>query len=158
MNLKNYTSSVPIDQSILYIERLLSQAGATHIGKEYDPASPGEVVGMTFQLVVDGVPLLFQLPSEVRPIEEYMLAQLRNPKAAAEKRVQEQAGRTAWKMLHEWVHIQISNIEVKRMKPLQVFLPFLYDPKKGKTYFEILEQNRFKALPTASNAERSEPE
>lgn len=41
MNLKNYTSSVPVINSIAKIEHRLAQAGATHIAKEYDRERPG---------------------------------------------------------------------------------------------------------------------
>jgi hypothetical protein len=35
-NIKNYTSSVPSDKSILQIERILIDMGARNIAKEYD--------------------------------------------------------------------------------------------------------------------------
>ena len=35
MNLKNYTSSVPVDITLARIERLLVDSGATGIAKEY---------------------------------------------------------------------------------------------------------------------------
>jgi hypothetical protein len=46
MNIKNYTSSVPIGNSISKIEHRLAQAGATHISKSYEEGKP---IGMMFQ-------------------------------------------------------------------------------------------------------------
>ena len=55
MNIRNYTSSVPVDQSLLAIERLLLQVGATHITKQYD--EQGGVIGLSFLMQIKEIPL-----------------------------------------------------------------------------------------------------
>jgi hypothetical protein len=56
-------------------------------------------------------------------------------------------------MTHEWVHIQVSQILVKKEEPLKVFLAYLTDPKTGKTFFDMMKAQEFKMLP----AGKSEP-
>lgn len=47
MNLKNYTSSIPADQTIARIERLLVDVGASGIAKEYQS---GVVTALMFRI------------------------------------------------------------------------------------------------------------
>lgn len=61
MNIRNYTSSVPVTNSINYIEHRLSTAGASHIAKFYEGNRP---VGMMFQITHNNVPLTFKLPAK----------------------------------------------------------------------------------------------
>ena len=76
MNIKNYTSSVPVINSINKIEFRLSQAGATHIAKSYDKERP---IGMIFQIPVNGVPLTFKVPAKSDKVFDYMLKQRKSP-------------------------------------------------------------------------------
>lgn len=70
-------------------------------------------------------------------------------------KVCEQAERTSWKLLHEWVHIQITMIAMEQAEALQVFLPYAYDSKKDETFFERLKGNGFKQLPSHQQTENS---
>lgn len=47
MNLKNYTSSVPVERSIMLIEKLLIDAGAININKAIEPSTK-EIHGIVF--------------------------------------------------------------------------------------------------------------
>ena len=150
MNIKNYTSSVPVDQSILNIERLLAQAGASQIAKAYENQ---KVVGVKFQIVLNGKPVYFNIPCETKEFEEYMLAQYRKLTPAIEEKVKEQAARTAWKQLHEWIYIEVSRIIVRKRNPVEVFLSYVWDPHTDQTYFQKLAANNFKQL-TMGNKEQ----
>jgi len=57
MNLKNYSSNVPMANSISRIEHKLAQAGSTHIAKSYDNERP---IGMIFQIPINGTPMTFK--------------------------------------------------------------------------------------------------
>ena len=70
MNLKNYTSSVPMSNSISMIEHKLAQAGATHIAKSYD----GEkAIGMIFQIPINGTPMTFKLPAKTERVFDFIV-------------------------------------------------------------------------------------
>jgi|SRR3990172_2464775 len=92
MNLKNYTSSVPMANSISRIEHKLAQAGATHIAKSYE----GErAIGMIFQIPINGAPMTFKLPAKANRVFDYMVKQRsRPPKKNQLGSIRTQADRT----------------------------------------------------------------
>jgi hypothetical protein len=144
MNIKNYTSSVSIINSINRIEFRLSQAGATHIAKTYEKERP---TGMIFQIPVNGFPLTFKVPSKVDKVYEYMLKQRKSPPTqSAKETVRQQADRTAWKILADWVDIQVSLIEINHVETIEAFLQYTYDGREDKTLFEKMKQENFKLL------------
>jgi len=56
----------------------------------------------------------------------------------------EQASRTAWKIVQDWIEVQMSMIQMKQADTLQVFLPYVYDGKR--TYYQALQQSNFRGL------------
>ena len=144
MNLKNYTSSVSVTNSINKIEHRLVSAGATHIVKLYDDEQT--LTGITFQIAVGDNPLLFKLPAKAESVFNVLWGEVRRPRPETKKNVQQQAARTAWKLLSDWVDIQISLIKIEQVEMLEVFLPYCWDPSTDKTYFDKLKESKFKAL------------
>ena len=55
----------------------------------------------------------------------------------------EQARRTGWRILKDWVDSQIALMEIELVRIHEVFLPYMYDDKTGKTLFETLEARDF---------------
>jgi hypothetical protein len=88
----------------------------------------------------------FRLPARVSNVEKQLRGSIRRPRAGTLDNIQAQAERTAWKLLSDWVDIQMSLIELQQVKFIEVFLPYVYDPIKKQTYFEKLEQGNFKQL------------
>ena len=130
MNLKNYTSSVSVVNSINKIEHRLVSAGATHIAKVYDDEK--NVKGITFQIPVNDKPLIFKLPAKSESVFNVLWGGVRRPRPETKENIQQQAARTAWKLLSDWVDIQISLIKIQQVELLEVFLPYCWDPLKIK--------------------------
>ena len=144
MNIKNYTSSVPVINSIGKIEFRLAQAGATHIAKSYEREKP---TGMIFQIPVNNTPLTFKLPAKIEKVRDYLINQRNKPpKPEARKTIELQAERTAWKILADWIDIQVSLIQLDQAEPAEVFLPYSYNPATDQTLFEIVKSSGFKLL------------
>jgi hypothetical protein len=141
VNLKNYTTEVTSSRSIEAIEKLLVSFGATNIMKEYSPSGKCEAV--SFIVEMDGMKLPFRLPAKVK--ECYVWLRKKKPNSQ-DKTILEQAERIVWKQIHEWVHLQISMIELQQADKLEIFFPYLYDVSKRETYYEKLKQQSFKAL------------
>lgn len=141
INLKNYTTEVPASRSIENIEKLLVGAGATNIMKEYGPA--GKCKAVSFLISCNNMSLPFRLPAKVDRVYSWLKRQ--KPKSS-EKLLQEQSERIAWKIQHEWVHIQLSLIELEQAEILELFFPLLYDIQSKETYFERIKLDGFKAL------------
>ena len=143
MNLKNYTSVVPAMNSAAAIEALLVEAGAISISKWYEDK---QLAGFLFQLPVNNLPMVFQLPAKVDLVAAAMLKRARNPNAARRVSILAQAQRTAWRTLHEWVQIQVTMILLEQVEPLQVFLPYHYDEQAGTTFYDRVKSGTVKLL------------
>lgn len=144
MNLKNYTSSVPVINSIARIEHRLAQAGATHIAKSYNKERP---IGMIFQIPINNVPLTFKLPAKAEKVYDYMIKQrAKPPKKEQLETIRLQADRTAWKILADWIDIQVSIVQIDQAEPTEVFLSYLYDSKRDQTLFDKMKETNFKQL------------
>lgn len=141
MNLKNYTSEVPAERSMMYIEQLLVNAGATNISKWY---VEGEIAGMTFSMPINGIPINFKLPAKTDKVFAVMAKKYKKWTKSVEETCIKQAKRTAWKLLYEWVQIQVSMITVDQVEFMEVFLPYAYDGKQ--TLFESVKNTGYKAL------------
>lgn len=137
--------------SIAKIEELLSKAGALHIGKSYD-AKTRELTGILFQVVVADRPLTFKLPAKVDQVEKMMMSNILKPRPGTRQRVREQANRTAWKLLYDWVFVQVSLIKLEQAELTEVFLPYLYNGATDQTYYAMLKEGGFKQLPMASQS------
>lgn len=147
IKLKNRTSTVAAERSISNIESLLVKAGANHISKEY---TGGKITGFLFQLDINDKPVTFKLPAKIDRIfesfkEDIDMTRVRNIDAKLND-VYQQAERCGWKILYEWVHINLSLIEIDQVKAAEVFLPYIYDLKSGNTLFELVDNGKIKLL------------
>jgi hypothetical protein len=144
--MKNYTSTVPFERSVEEIEKLLVRAGARSISKEY---ANNEVAALNFVILCPetNAPLGVRLPADVDAVF-LVLKKGRSPRAAHsrgwEQRLREQSKRTAWKLMFDWVAVQLSLIEMKQAELMQVFLPYLWAGKT--TFYESIKQDKFKAI------------
>ena len=150
MNLKNYTSSVSAQTTISYIEAYLMEAGASGIMKKVEA---GQVVALMFEIEMgNGAGKhLVKLPANVAEVHRYLWHEYVTSRTRPKKEESdflEQAGRTAWKIVQDWVQVQVSMIKLKQMEPMQVFLPYIWDGQQ--TYYEFLKEKKFRALPAPS--------
>lgn len=144
MNLKNYTSTVPASTSMSRIQKALVEAGATDISMKYVDRI---CTAVTFRMLLPGqIPMFFQLPAKIEPCFKVLWAEVKRPQADTKKKTQEQAERTAWKIVADWVEIQLSMILLEQAEPLQIFLPYAYNPSTETTFYEQLKETGFKAL------------
>ena len=66
--------------------------------------------------------------------------------ARLNRTVEDQARRTAWKLLVDWVQVQASMILIGRRTALEVFLPYVYNHETKQTFFERMQESKFKML------------
>jgi len=128
----------------MLIEKRLVEIGASHIAKSYEN---GHLSGIMFQVTDKDRPLAFKLPANVNLVKQMMVAEVQRPRRGTVDRIENQAERTAWKLLLDWVEVQSSMILIGRREVTEVFLPYLYDFKKDETLYQKLVASGFKLLP-----------
>lgn len=143
MNLKNYTSEVPALTSMGKIEKSLVEAGATDISKKYED---GICIAVRFRMMVNQNALFFELPAKVDACFRVLWKEIKRPRPDTKKRVQQQAERTAWKIINDWVEVQLSMIRLEQAEVLQIFLPYAFNPATEKTFFTQIKESGYKAL------------
>lgn len=146
MFLKNYTSNAPVSQTIYRIEQVLIKCGVSGINKEY--LAGGKVSAITFSIELE-----HNRPMDVRiPVNEQKALEVlwnnykkTSPNGTKSKTdFVEQAKRTAWKIVQEWVEIQMSMVQMEQAEFREVFLPYFWDGKK--TFFAAVKDSGFRAL------------
>jgi hypothetical protein len=145
MNIKNYTSTVASAVSAAAIEKLLVEAGATSVSKWYEQQ---QLAGFLFQIPVNGVLLVFRLPSNVDKVYGLFIRGKSRLDAKKRTALRAQAARTAWRTLHEWVQIQVAMILLEQIDALQVFLPYNYDQATGQTIYDQVKNGSVRLLGT----------
>lgn len=147
MNLKNYSSTVPADRSLMLIEKILIDLGATNISKSINEQK--EVDGIIFMISVNQKPTLFKLKARTEEVFKRLWADV-SPRSAHKKEVKdnkrEQAKRTAWKLLFDRIAMDATDIQLGQMELMEIFLTRAYDMKNDQTFFEIVKKNGFKQL------------
>jgi hypothetical protein len=128
------------------IEDLLVEIGATNVNKQYKEKV---CTGITFLLFDHQLQqtLSFHLKAQVEECFNILWQDVKRPRDYTRALVIQQANRTAWKILSDWTEIQCSMILLGQAKPLQMFLPFIYDVKTSETLFDKISAGKVKLLP-----------
>lgn len=150
----SYTTTVPVEKTVLEIERLLMRAGASKIAKEY--SGDGTVTAFFFAIPTVHGELTFRMPCA----PEKVFPLLKGSKWLGETRrkaLVKQSERVAWRILLTWTAAQIAMIKMEQVTPEQAFFSYAYDPMTRETLFEKLERRNFLLL-GASSEPSAEPE
>ena len=133
--MKNYTTDISAERSILEIEKLLTLFGAETVIKRYTPQ--GRVESLMFQLKGDA----FKLPANVKGVEEILYKSSRSSYSGdGMKRREEKSYRVAWRIIKDWTHAQLSLIASGQAQPQEIFLGYMFDGKR--TLFQKYEADK----------------
>ena len=142
--IKNYTSTVPAIRSISYIEQTLIEHGATSIIKVCENQ---RIKGINFFINVDGKSMPFHLPAKIEEVERILREQIKRPRDDTLARISEQAERTSWKLISDWIDIQMTFIDLGQAEILEVFMSYyVVNMKTSQTLFEKMKSNGFAML------------
>ena len=131
MPIKNYTSKVDVYTSLGEIQGALAKNGAKKIMVDYDNGQP---VSVTFAMdTVRGLQG-FTLPAPV----EGTLRAFRKQRVSADE---DQAKRTAWRNVRDWVMAQMALVESCDVPVDQIFLPYLTD-NTGRTLYDVYKDGQ----------------
>jgi len=142
--LKNYTSTVSARQSINYIEEKLAFHKATQILKQY--GATGRVAALSFTLIINNTHINFKLPARIEECEKALCRKVKKPRRGTEKRIREQAERTAWKIVSDWIDAQLAMVELAQVDFMEVFLPYVFDSTKNQTFYQLIKEDGYQNL------------
>lgn len=136
-NIRNYTTEVPAERSISEIEKLLASFGADTIIKEY--SSDEKVRSLSFKLDDNA----YKLPANVAGVKGLLYSGRRAPYGQdSAKRREEKSYRVTWRIIKDWIHVQLSLIASGQAQPQEIFLPYMYDGKRT-LYQKFVDEGKF---------------
>ena len=151
--IKNYTTEVAVEKTVVEIEQVLLAFGASAIMKEFED---GWLKGVRFIIAVEWGKMPVMLPANVDGVYAAMLKERKdNPRTHVttdqqKYKLREQAERTAWRLMLDWCKVQLSLIRCKQAEPAQVFMPFavMAEDEQGKplTMFQVFRADQMKLL------------
>jgi len=160
MAILNYTTKIAVETTISEIEKLLSESGANKILKEYD--NDGRISAISFIINTEKGELPFKLPMNVKAVMqtinnqtgEYRRQKSRSGGYGQRVRVvpqsmyndYDQARRVGWRIIRDWLEAQLALFFLQMVKIEEIFLPYMYNKKEGKTMFQMLEEKGFDKL------------
>lgn len=131
MPIKNYTTKIDCYKSIGEIQGVLARHGARKIMIDYGES--GHPNGIAFAIQSGQTAQMFILPANVDGVEAVFKIQ----KIKADR---QQAERTAWRNVRDWIMAQMAFIESGNVQIDEIFLPYLTDGKK--TLYQVYKSGQ----------------
>jgi len=147
--IKNYTSNSK--QTFDIIQKCLIQHKAQQIMFEYE--DNGTVKALAFVLKINDKIFGFRLPARLENVEKMFFIEKNKKRQTWQHKIElndeekQQAYRTAWANIRDWITAQMALIDTEQVKMEEVFLPYMV-VGNNKTLFEHQQEIVFKALPT----------
>ena len=143
MTIRNYTTQIPVDKTIMEIEQILIKFGAKGIYKEYNGS---KISGLMFYLERDGQKIPFKIPTSIEKSRRVIM------KAVEEKKLPkkfydepfrtEQGERVCWRIIKDWIDSQLSLLEINFADAVEILLPYAYNPIEDKTMYQKFMENK----------------
>jgi hypothetical protein len=140
MAILNYTTKISSDKTVGEIQSLLGKKGVKSVSIDYSKSCPTAVL---FLLEVGANNVQFRLPCNVEGVLKAMQNDRHIPRSS---KTFEQAERTAWRIVKDWVEAQMAIIEAGQAVMEEVFLPYAVIPATNKTFFQTFTENSHKLL------------
>jgi hypothetical protein len=136
MAIKNYTTTINANKTIGEIQELLSKHGANAIMTEYNN---GEVIGLSFKIMTPRGEMGVRLPANT----DRVLQVLRNQRKKNNqvKDTMEQATKTAWRIIKDWIDAQMAILETEMVEMEEIFLPYMIN-NDGQTLYQAFKNNQ----------------
>jgi len=139
----NYTTSVGAAKTVGEIQAILGKHGARSITTDYD--DNGNVSGVGFVILVDGLPLSIRLPCNVDGVYSAMYKAKGVPNRAKTKL---QARRVAWRILKDWLEAQLALYQAGQAEMAEVFMPYAISGD-GRSAYQMFRESHIKQLNAA---------
>lgn len=137
MAILNYTTIMEPEQTIGEIQKMLSRFDVSAMMTDYES---GQVSAVSFKVNVDGKPMAFRLPCNWRAVRAVFDEQGIRSVKHKDRDLDNQAIRTAWKVIHDWMKAQLALVEINMVTLPQIFLPYMI-VRGGKTVAEKMSED-----------------
>ncbi len=141
--LKNYTSGVPASKSVSHIEECLASHGAKSVVKQYND---GHLVAVSFFMQIGDRLTPFRLPARINKVESVLHASVKRPREGTLTKLTEQAERTAWKIISDWVDAQMALVELQQAEISEIFMPYMWNERLQQSLYQRLQKMDFNLL------------
>lgn len=126
MAIKNYTTRISASKTIAEIQEILVKHGASRIVIDYD--EEGHAQGVMFAIKDVGN---FSLPCRVEGVWNLF------KKQKLTGATYEQAEKTAWRNVKDWIAAQIALVESEQASFVEVMLPYMLN--HGRTLYDAMK-------------------
>ena len=125
----NYTTTIEATKTVAEMQRMLGEHGAEAVVVNYRDRQP---VGLSFRLETPHGMRAYALPvhsdqvlATLRDQARRRVGELAKPSVARRACTPEQAHRVAWRVLRDWLTVQLAFIQTRMVTVDQVMLPYL---------------------------------
>ena len=135
MALLNYTTTVEAYKTVSEIEQMLVKHGAKSIMKQFDE---GMITSLSFMINtgIKDIPIKPQI--RVDDVLQVLIEQKKMHPKAGIKATKDQANRVAWRILKDWIEVQMALLDIGMVQFEEIFLSYI-ETAGGKTIYEKLE-------------------
>jgi len=145
--IKNFSTQIAVEKTIGEIEKMLSKHGATDILKQYD--DKGRPRSLAFRINTASGSMPICLPVRIENVQNVFAFQAHEKKLQKKywkgEWAEEQAFRTGWRTIKDWLDAQLSLIQIEMVKIEEIFLPYV-NVGPDRTLFQALEEQGFENL------------
>lgn len=131
MALLNYTTKIDPDKTAGEIAKCLYSHGVQGVLTEYEQEN-SYLKAISFRIKLNDQLVSFRLPCDWQPVLEVLKNDRKVPRRMANR---DQAVRTAWRIVKDWVEAQMALVETQMARTEEVFLPYAI-MKDGRTLAE----------------------
>lgn len=147
MKIRNRTSEVDPSTTIHRIQSKLVEARVRGITMDYDP--DGNITAIVFHAQLGAASHMVRLDPRVEDVQkalwiDYEKSTQSHHRRKSFKDFKEQALRTGWRLLQDWLEVEFSRVALKQGEFEEIFLAHLWDGKQ--TSYQFLKAGGFKAL------------
>lgn len=139
MALLNYSTTVDAYKTVAEIEQMLVKHGAKSIMKSYEGE---DVTSLSFLIDTGNGNIPVKLPVRLDDVLQVLTEQKKAYPKANIKATREQANRVAWRILKDWIEVQMALLDMQMVKFEEIFLSYI-ETADGKTVYEKLEEKHF---------------
>lgn len=140
MAILNYTTKIDAWKTCNEVQQILSRHKISHFSIRNEGSYP---VALAFTIDFKGQPMNFLLPCN----HEGVLACLKkHRKVPNSSKNSEQALRTSWRIIKDWVEAQLAIVEAELATIQEVFLPYLINNSGETLASKILNGDGMKLL------------